>query len=205
MRERLVLGVDFDNTLAGYDELLLALAAEEGWLDPGSLLHKREIRDALRRQPGGEQRWQLLQARAYGRRIADAAPLPGAREALALARERGAEIHVVSHKTQYAAADPGGVDLRDAARAWLDANGFFDEPVGLARDRVHFEPDRGSKLRRIGALGCTHFVDDLEETFLEDAFPPGVERLLLLPNGDTAARDVVVCRSWNEIGERLLG
>lgn len=202
-----MLGVDFDNTLARYDDLLLRLAREQGWLESEEAPRsKREIRDRVRALPDGEQRWQLLQAHAYGSRLHEAPPFPGARDVLAHMRALGAEVHIVSHKSVYAAADRDGVDLRDAARSWLAANGFLHPPVSIAAGDVHFEPDRRSKLRRISELRCTHFVDDLEETYLEPDFPDGVERILLLPGGGEArAPRVSVCRTWDEVGERVLG
>jgi hypothetical protein len=196
------IGVDFDNTLALYDDLFGRLAAERGLPVDGP---KREIRDAIRALPGGEQQWRELQAAAYGPRIGEASPAAGAREFLAAALGMGAAVAVVSHKTRSAAADPDGPDLREAALGWLRLHGFFAEPVGLRCEDVHFEPTRAAKLQRIAALGCTHFVDDLEETFVEPAFPAGVVRILFSPPGATAPDGVHVARSWSEIGEIVLG
>ena len=33
---------------------------------------------------------------------------------------------------------------------------------------------------RIRALGCTHFIDDLEEVFLEPSFPSDVHKILFV-------------------------
>jgi hypothetical protein len=200
------IGIDFDNTLALYGELFGRLAVERGLLSVRANGAKREIRNAIRVLPDGEQRWRELQALAYGPRIGEAAPAEGAREFLAAARRGGAGLAVVSHKTRSAVADQGGPDLREAALGWLDVHGFFAEPVSLRREDVHFEPTRSAKLERIETLGCTHFVDDLEETFAEAAFPAGVVRILYRPGrADTAPAGVHVARSWSEIGELVLG
>jgi hypothetical protein len=70
---------------------------------------------------------------------------------------------------------------------------------------VHFELTKEAKLARIGALGCTHFVDDLPEFLDEPDFPAGVHKLLFDPNdayGSTGRHRRF--RSWAEIGQALL-
>jgi hypothetical protein len=63
--------------------------------------------------------------------------------------------------------------------SWLEEHQFLDtESYGLSGNDVYFESTRREKLERIERLGCTHFIDDLEETFLEDSFPPRVTKLL---------------------------
>ena len=66
------IGVDFDNTLAGYDHLFAEAARERGWshvpLDRGKLA----LRDALRAGPDGEDNWRSIQAEVYGAHMAEA-------------------------------------------------------------------------------------------------------------------------------------
>ena len=93
-------------------------------------------------------------------------------------------MHIVSHKTEYANFGEANVNLREAATAWLERHGFFeDTQLGLCRTNVFFESTRAEKINRIGALRATHFVDDLEETFLEASFPLGVEKILIAAHG----------------------
>jgi hypothetical protein len=121
-----------------------------------------------------------LQAAVYGAHMADANLIDGAREFLLACRRNGVELAVVSHKTRYAAADPDGIDLHEVSLAWMADRGFFDaDGIALSPDSVYFEPTRECKCRRIAALGCGHFVDDLEEVFHDPAFPGGVNRILL--------------------------
>ena len=62
---------------------------------------------------------------------------------------------------------------------WLEWRGFFDPAdVGFSADRVHFGETRATKAQLVRELGCTHFMDDLPETFLEPGFPAGVIRIL---------------------------
>jgi hypothetical protein len=89
---------------------------------------------------------------------------------------------VISHKTQYASTDRDKKhDLRQKAMEWMEANQFFSEQgLGLKRDQVFFEETRSDKIARIRELGCTHFIDDLEETFAEPDFPR-IEKFLFAP------------------------
>jgi hypothetical protein len=202
------IGVDFDNTIAGYDRVFATLAVEAGHFERPPAGGKRAVRDAVRRGPGGDVAWQKLQALAYGRRMIEAELIPGVARFFAACRERGLPVHIVSHKSQFAPYDPCRADLRRAALGWMEANGFFD-PDGfcLEPEDVYFEPTRGDKVKRIGALGVSHFIDDLEEVFNEPAFPSGVEAILFQP-GDAAPRPSAVCTPfpcWGEITEHVLG
>jgi hypothetical protein len=197
-------GLDLDNTLAGYDRLFALAAAECGYLSAAAAPSKQAVRAAIRALPDGERKWRQLQARVYGPRMIEAEVAPGAAAAVRRLQDAGAEIAIVSHKSRYAAEDAGGADLREAALGWLAAKGFFST-LGLRRDAVFFEDDRQRKLGRIGELGCTHFVDDLEEVLGDPAFPEGVERLLYAPIGDCAAGPWRRCASWTEVSDAILG
>jgi hypothetical protein len=194
-------GLDFDNTIASYDALFAALAHERGLIEQP--LPKRALRDALRRRgEDGERAWTALQAVAYGPRMVDALPSEGCETFLAACRAAGVELVIVSHKTRRAAADPC-VDLHAAARAWMAANRIHDTvPV----ERVFFEETREAKVKRIAALGCAYFVDDLIEVFEHPLFPSAVDAILFDPHGEAApAARPVACRAWSEIRERVLG
>jgi hypothetical protein len=187
------IGIDFDNTLVSYDDIFLRAAIERKLLPEHFTGDKTEVRDSIRSRAGDEQ-WAKLQAEVYGRRMAEAAMIEGVNDFVMACRYNNATVSIVSHKTRFAAADPGGADLHSAAMTWMERNGFFRSD-GLRFDRgdIFFELTREAKCRRIAALECSHFVDDLEEVFREPSFPPGVERLLLyrgqgkLPQGPFTA------------------
>lgn len=194
-------GIDFDNTIAGYDELMLEAAVAWGLVETGAVAGKRGIRDRLRSLPDGEAHWRRLQTYAYGEGMARARPMDGVRLFLAYCRERGIPVWVVSHKTEYNNFGPPTVNLRQAALDWMEQQGFFDESAtGLSRERVFFESTREQKVARIGRLAPSHFIDDLEETFLERTFPAGVRKVHYLPHGGhSAVADALRAGSWAEI------
>ncbi|MCX5788195.1 MAG: haloacid dehalogenase-like hydrolase [Elusimicrobia bacterium] len=174
-------GIDFDNTIVCYDRLFLRLAAERGLVPKDLPPSKGGVRDLLRKA-GHEETWIQLQGLGYGERIQEAEPFPGALEFLRRCKSRGVETCVISHKTLHPFRG-APVDLHEAAKGWLRANGFLSEETGLTLDAVHLKLTKAEKLEAIGGLGCTHFVDDLPEFLSEPAFPAGVERILFDPSG----------------------
>lgn len=146
-----------------------------------------------------------MQALVYGPRIGEAAPAPGSAEFLEECTRNGLKVNIVSHKTEFANYDETGTNLRCAAMSWLEQHRFFDSPsYGLSRDDVYFESTRKDKLDRIRQLGCTHFIDDLEETFLEESFPPRVLKLLYSSQSPVPTPDYVhLAGDWRRITDHL--
>ncbi len=210
MNRHPVIGLDLDNTLVGYDSLFHALAMERALIEKTTPKQKRAIRDLIRRLDEGEQQWQVLQALAYGRRMNDAILNEGAADFLRECGTRRLQVHIVSHRTLSATADPSGTDLRAAAIVWMEQQGFFSSSaLGLDASRVWFESTRAEKVARIRQLGCTHFVDDLEEVFLEPDFPRGVVKILYAPDRDRddrqVAPDVCVAPDWAAVRGSVFG
>ena len=200
------IGIDFDNTIAGYDCVFQNAAIARGWLPPDFPEDKRQIRDALRLQPDGERRWMALQGEVYGPRMAEACMLDGVSAFLRRCRQDGVHVVVVSHKTEKGHFDPTGTDLRVAARQWMTGQGFFDPNVfGLRPRDVHFESTREAKIDRIANLECQIFIDDLEEVLLHPAFPPSCRKLHLAGEATIAFAGLERCRDWDEILHVVFG
>lgn len=178
----MLIGIDFDNTVAGYDRLFAGLAEELGLLE-SSVDNKRAVRDALRAKgEAGERQWRRLQALAYGRRMAEAELITGVDDFLDRCRASGTPVYIISHKTRRSPVDETATDLCAAALQWMENKGFFTEAgLGLTREQVYFEPTRQAKVARISALGCSHFIDDLPEVFQEPGFPSDAEAILFAP------------------------
>jgi hypothetical protein len=203
----LVVGVDFDNTLVSYDDLILSVALERGLIQDGTRKSKKDIRDAIRRLDGGEIEWQRVQGVVYGPRMNEAKASDGAKAFLTRCADANVSVYVVSHKTSFANYDETGTDLRAAALSWVERQGWFgDSGPRLPRNRVYFESSRKEKVERIEQLGCSHFIDDLEETFLEEGFPEGVQKILYAPYPtDAIIPGVATVSSWDEAAELTFG
>ena len=204
------IGVDFDNTIVGYDRLFANLANERG-LNTTGLTGKREIRDALRRRKGGDVEWQKLQALAYGERMPEAELITGFDRFMAICRDLGVPLSIVSHKTCHSNQGNCGLDLREAALGWMQAHCFFDHGSGLSPDDVHFGNTRHAKISRIAQLSCTVFIDDLIEVFSEPAFPASIEAILYDPHADARLAATPQGRlihrypQWDQIAEHVFG
>ena len=199
------LGLDFDGTVVVYDEVFHRLARELHGAPSGLPVNKTAVRDWLRRQPDGEQRWTELQGVVYGSRMAEAKLASGLAEFLHAVRAARIPVCIISHKTEFSVAGPR-VNLRAAALGWLEANGFFaSDGFALRREDVFFESTRADKLRRIATQGCTLFVDDLEEVLTELEFPAGVERWLYSPAGARhEGASFRVFSDWGELQRRMM-
>jgi len=198
---RPTIGIDFDNTIVSYDDLIHRAAVDRGLVDVGIEPSKRALRDRIRELADGEVEWQKLQAVIYGPLMRDARLIDGAADFVRCCRDAGVPVFVVSHKTEYANYDVTQTNLRTEAFGWMAAQGFFD-PRGLALDRsnVYFESTRDQKISRIRSIGCTHFIDDLEEVFLEPSFPPDVQKILYAPDaGDVSGSGAIVMPSWQAV------
>jgi hypothetical protein len=197
------IGIDFDNTIVGYDKVFLAAARERQLVGEHFVGDKRAIRDAVRLLPDGELKWQRLQGYVYGRGISDAVMFDGLDRFLRRCRSEAHTVMIVSHKTEYGHFDANQVKLRQAAHSWMTAQGFFREDrYGIFSNHIFFESTRAEKLQRIADLACTHFIDDLEEVLSDPSFPPTVARILFaeraVGSGDLP---YLVCPTWRHIEE----
>ena len=201
------IGLDFDNTIAGYDSVFLHAARTQGFLGAEFCGGKREIRDAIRSLPGGEMKWQKLQGQVYGRLMENAELIEGVAEFLTACKKRRLPVVVVSHKTKFGHYDPDRINLRDAAKNWMKNNGFFSQTgFAIPVENVYFENDRGDKIARIREVGCSHFVDDLEEVFLDPSFPEDIVTILFAGTSEPAPDGPFqACRTWCEISNAILG
>lgn len=201
------IGIDFDNTIAGYDGVFGPVARELGLITDGIGGSKNQIHDALWNREDYEQAWQRLQGQVYGKFMGRAKMMDGVDRFLADCRDRRETVFVVSHKTEFGHQDSDCVNLRDAALAWMTDHGFFDAAgFAIPKKNVFFEATRREKIARIAALDCTYFIDDLEEIFLDEAFPVGVKGVLYGPRTELGTdAPFEAFDHWDGISEAILG
>lgn len=194
----MLIGIDFDNTLVSYERLFHRLAWEQGLIEEGFPANKVRIRDHLR-ATGREPLWTAMQGMAYGPRISEAEPFPGARQALARMHRAGHAVRIISHKTRTPLAGPPH-DLHACARQWLKTHGFWHPETGLRPEDVFFEQTKQAKWARIASAHCAVFIDDLPEILQAPDFPAGVRRILFDPEGVyPPSEGLESMRSWESL------
>ncbi|WP_374649793.1 hypothetical protein [Dongia sp.] len=199
----MIVGLDFDNTIACYDHVFHRAAREQDLIPETTPSGKTAVRDYLR-AAGREDDWTRLQGYVYGRRMDLAGIYPGVLDVIRQCLAAGIPIKIISHRTRHPYLGPA-YDLHAAARTFLEERGLFDVTRGgLNPEDVFFEAELTAKLHRIGEQACTHYLDDLPEVLGHAAFPAGVERFLFDPAGNhravTAYRQV---SSWPEFLDSL--
>ena len=173
------IGIDLDNTLICYDQAFQRVGKEEGLLPASFQGSKAAVKRALLAERPDGLLWETLQGLVYGRRIDAASLFEGAEHFLRRCRERAEIVAIVSHKTERAHHDPALTDLRAAALRWMEGNRFFEAAaLGVRRDNVFFEGTRDEKVRRIAALRCDVFVDDLAAVLGHAEMPAGCRKIL---------------------------
>lgn len=202
----MLLGVDFDNTIVCYDHVFFAAALEKGLIPPELPVSKRQVRNFLH-EYGLEDAWTELQGIVYGQRIQSGLPFPGVLEFFTRCRQEGIPIRIISHKTTFSKVGPTRINLRTAALRWMASRHFFDtEGLGLSRTDILFGETRQEKIEHIFQSGCTHFIDDLEEVFLEKTFPINIEKIFFAPNRQSVAPNgVISIATWQAISEYFFG
>lgn len=203
---QLVIGIDFDNTIACYDHVFCNVARKLGMLADGDLLPKSQVKQLLLSQVDGELNWQKLQGKVYGKYMHLASLFPGVLEFLYLSKLKGHRVVVVSHKSEYGHFDEEKVSLRDAAMDWLHEIGIIDTSVSLlSKKDVYFASTRELKVKTIQELKCDYFIDDLIEVFKEPTFPQSIKKILFEPGQKHLGSDGInVARSWRQIQKMIL-
>lgn len=175
----MILGIDFDNTLACYDGLFHAEAVRRGLLDATTSIDKNSVRQALV-EKGFEEEFTILQGHIYGPGILQAPVYQGVMNCLQSLKKQGVRLVIISHKTPFPYLGPA-YDLHASARNWLEENGFYANNL-MDRQDVFFEVAVESKLQRIAQQNCTHFIDDLPKILQHPLFPEQTKALLFDPH-----------------------
>lgn len=163
---------------------------------------KLEIRTWLQGQ-GRNDLWTELQGWIYGPAMARATVFPGALEFIRRALELGHQVWILSHRTRKPALGPA-YDLWTSALVWLDRENFFRRAGRLRRSEVFLAPSREEKIRQMIRLGCTDFIDDLPEVFLNPLFPRSIRAHLFDPGREHGCGPWRAAETWFALRERIL-
>jgi hypothetical protein len=175
-----VIGIDLDNTIVQYDQVIYDCAVKRGLVPAGIFPSKTAIRDMLRFL-GKEEDWTDIQGYVYGEGMQYARPFPGVIPFLRSLPGHGFCPVIISHRTMYPYSG-GDTNLHETALKWLvqeRITGFPGAPI--PRSRIFFECTKEKKYERIKTEMCHFFIDDLIEFLIGDLFPLDVIRVLFDP------------------------
>ena len=202
----MLIGLDFDNTIASYDSLFIEIGLQYGLVKEDWQGNKQDLKDLVFLLPDGHDTWMRIQGRVYGEFMHKAELMPGVANFLLHCKSRDIPVCIISHKTEYGHFDTKKISLRKEALKWMEKNNLFkDSFTTLSADTVFFEDTREKKVRKIFEIGCTHFIDDLEEVFQEPSFPKNTDKLLFSTNKQEKTNGYSTFDNWTDINKFLLG
>ncbi|EHI48715.1 hypothetical protein HIMB100_00023030 [SAR116 cluster alpha proteobacterium HIMB100] len=175
----MIVGLDFDNTIACYDLIFHEIAVEKGLIDKSVKTDKTSVRDNLRAN-GKEEDWIKLQGFVYGRAMPRVKPYKGVIEFLVWAKKNNHTCKIISHKTKHPYSGPR-YDLHNAANKWIKTALVFQNELMVQEDEVFFHQTKTAKIEQIKAQNCDIFIDDLPEILLAEAFPDTTRGILFDP------------------------
>ena len=147
------IGIDFDNTIARYDNLFKEIALLEGFIDKGwTGSGKRELRNYLLELPDGKITWMKLQGLIYGKYMHRAELMPGVVNFLLQCKLRNHPVFIVSHKTEYGHHSEKNISLRESAKYFLRSKGIEVDEENSEKIRIFFLNTRLEKIRKIVTL-----------------------------------------------------
>lgn len=201
------IGLDFDNTIANYDQAFPEVARILGYEtnNLNATLNKRDLKLKLLKQPDGDTAWQKVQGLVYGKFIDLASLYPGVYEFVLRALASGHKIFIVSHKTELGHFDESRTSLRQAATTWLINQKLVgDSDSKIKLQNIYYAETRDEKINKIVELQLDVFIDDLDEVLSDRSFPKRT-RKILFGSGATTSQEILAMQSWREVGDELFG
>ncbi|MCX6534954.1 MAG: phosphotransferase, partial [Actinobacteria bacterium] len=197
------IGLDFDNTIANYDQAFPEVARILGYKT--QTLNKRELKLELLKQPDGDVAWQKVQGLVYGKHIDLATLYPGVYEFVLRALSGNHQVFIVSHKTKLGHFDESRTPLRDAATNWLINQKLVgDSDSKIKLKNVFYAETRDEKIDKIIELQLDVFIDDLDEVLTDKSFPKKTKKILF-GYATSTDQEISTMHSWREVGDELFG
>ena len=174
------IGIDFDNTISNYDEVLFKIALKKKIKIPNqNLFNKNFFKKAILKKTSSMEEWKKIQSLIYGKLMYEARINRGFSNFILLCKLKEYEIFIVSHKTQFAHYDKEKIDLRKSSIEWMKKNKFFNKKyLNLLSENIYFENTLTDKIKRIKKIDCDYFIDDLEKVFDHKLFPGNTKKIL---------------------------
>ena len=198
------IGLDFDNTIACYNDVFSSEAKIKGLVNKEWEGSKQDLKLLLDSQEDGQTSWQTMQGKVYGPSMQKATLFPGVARFLLRCKLKGHTVFIVSHKTKYGHFDKTKTLLREASLKWMDSQGFFKDALfGINRKNIFFANTQSEKVLKIKSLNLDIFVDDLEEIFLHHDFPE--IKKILFSRSSSIQSSIELFNNWTDIEKASIG
>ena len=198
------IGLDFDNTIACYNDVFSSEAKIKGLVNKDWEGSKQDLKLLLDSQEDGQTTWQTMQGKVYGPSMQKATLFPGVARFLLRCKLNGHTVFIVSHKTKYGHFDKTKTLLREASLKWMDSQGFFKDALfGINRKNIFFANTQSEKVLKIKSLNLDVFVDDLEEIFLHHDFPE--IKKILFSRSSSIQSSIELFNNWTDIEKASIG
>ena len=156
------IGIDFDNTIAIYDDLFNLENKKYNFTGNKKSNPKETLKKNLLKSKNGLFLWNKFQGSLYGGKIKYAKIASGLKLFLIIAQYFKYEIFIISHKTEYGHYDKNKINLRTEALKWLRQNNFFvKKNLLIKKKNIFFCNSQEDKIQKINSLNLDYFVDDL--------------------------------------------
>ena len=97
----MLIGLDFDNTIADYSLVFQKVAYKHGLVSKSWSGAKKELKKTILNKSGGEESWMRVQGKVYGEFMHQAIVMSGIMNFLIHCKVKSIPVCIVSHKTQY--------------------------------------------------------------------------------------------------------
>ena len=153
----LKIGVDLDNTIATFDELILKICTDLHIDVPICCRTKASISRYLK-DSGKNKEWTDIQAAIYGPKMHEAKVAAGFPKFVETAIAKNCTLTLISNRSFYAAHDfDKKYNLHESAKNWINTH------LPNIFNHTHFEPSASEKIRIASELKFDFFIDDLDE------------------------------------------
>ena len=172
----MIIGIDFDNTIACHDESFRKVALHEGLPIDNRKKPKQVVKEFFLSKENGNLEWTRIQGKIYGSDLSSAEVFDGFLPFLKEANSLGHKLFVISHRTLFPAWGEE-INLHKAALQWLSEKGVL-APDSPLLDNCFFEISLEKKIERIERENCSIFIDDLEQILEHSGFPNRTRQVL---------------------------
>ena len=190
----MLIGIDFDNTIACYDKVFQEVAKNQKIVNKNWIGNKTDLKKLILKSKKGKELWMKIQGMVYGQYMKNAEIMDGFVNFLKVTKLLDVDVCIISHKTKYGHFDKNKIDLRKEALKWIKKNKILDA------NKVYFANTREEKISLINDLKCDIFIDDLIEVLDHDNLNKNIKKIHLSSRNSSK---IINFSNWHDIKKNI--